>query len=643
METIYKLYNMYFTKCTRAEYNAAVKKTNTQYIVKEENGDISLYLGEKPLISENDYVDADKKKVNFLPDADSQDDFNQEFQSDWNETDQNSLAYIKNKPSFSDGGISISGDISSDNSNIEFNSSDYTTTDLTNIDSYIGQDVTEDTKKYDFYLDGVIDLDDKDVLQKLVNGTWKKVTSTVTTKIASNGKDKYISHTQLNFVPTKLYMYNTSTNAWVASDNTDNKSFIYFVHENNMHKLKISNINYKYLYAYDYGQTDINRINDIINGIGNAATESEFVKYDINMDGVIDSTDLDYVKKFIPSITSDYWSSIYVTRSYIFGQDKYNTPNNTKSQDSNIISTNAVLYYIDSNNTEYNETNKIVLDNETILDVKNLNTSNINAQESITSQSGNIKSLSATNITATSASINEVNTDKLDMPNSDSELADVSIIKVDSTGKAITNLIDLDNDSIPTSFAVKDFVSNFPINQVQSNWNEADEDSPAYIENKPNMEDYTNIGDFNSLVTSVDKAINYSAFTGTAGSPLKIGSELSFDSTATHSALIFGTVIYNIGEVSYSSDFGCVCGIHYREEDNKIICRRIQGMIATSDATSTSSGETFISGPLDIVINLGDNSDGINPKVLSINFKAFVNGAAATSQSVHIYNVLGIG
>ena len=104
MNTIYKLYNMRFTKCTKDEYIAIGEgnySKNTQYIVENPNGQMELYLGDKSLVSENNYTDSDKQKVDFLPNSTTQNDFNKAFQANWNETNTNSPSYIQNKPAFS--------------------------------------------------------------------------------------------------------------------------------------------------------------------------------------------------------------------------------------------------------------------------------------------------------------------------------------------------------------------------------------------------------------------------------------------------------------------------------------------------------------------------------------------------------------
>ena len=213
MNTIYKLYNMRFTKCTKDEYIAIGEgnySKNTQYIVENPNGQMELYLGDKSLVSENNYTDSDKQKVDFLPNSATQNDFNKAFQANWNETNTNSPSYIQNKPAFSSNGIDINGTIQSTERNTIFKSTDYSIEDLTNIDEYMGHSVSQSSPgiKYDFYLDGMIETEDKNILNKLVNGIWKQCKSYSTSYILGHGAYKNRQLTEISYIPTNVYEYN---------------------------------------------------------------------------------------------------------------------------------------------------------------------------------------------------------------------------------------------------------------------------------------------------------------------------------------------------------------------------------------------------------------------------------------------------
>lgn len=654
MNTIYKLYNMRFTKCTKDEYVAIGEgnySKNTQYIVENPNGQMELYLGDKNLVSENNYTNSDKQKVDFLPNKTTQNDFNKAFQANWNETDTNSLSYIQNKPAFSNEGIYIGGSIQSTKNNVIFKASNYSADDLTEIDKYMFSsiDPSKPEAKYDFYLDGVIQPNNKDILEKLINGTWKQVRTNVTSSISGSGVYKRNAQTRVAYVPTNTYEYDEATNSWVQKPNTNNTECVLYLYNYYLQDRLLRQVCYKYVYAHDYNITDINRIQNIIDNIGDKPTQDDYLKYDLNMDGIIDEIDKSLVEKLIPSIVgiNDYWEKAYITRTIAFGfQSLYNQPYYMKYIDSGILSTALVVRYVKKGETSYKAFNGQVGEkNRQILDVRNLNIQNINAIELIKSPKGQITNIEATSVSAKSVNTTDVNATSIDssklvLPNKSNTKQ--SINKIDSTANDINKLTASDNDSIPTSFAIKDFVSKSSVVQVNSDWNETNENSKAFIKNKPDLDIYVKQDqltpvstDLFALKDKVDSSLDFTIFpNGPEADLLKVNDVISIDSYKARTVLVSGLIGFEL--------FTCVCGVQnaYSPKNGELRQIIISGNAITTDATLDVDGSS-IEPPSKYYNALFDLRLDPTGKVIGIFSKVFENGNAV-DVNFEITNITGL-
>lgn len=654
MNTIYKLYNMRFTKCTKDEYVAIGEgnySKNTQYIVENPNGQMELFLGDKSLVSENNYTDIDKQKVDFLPNSTTQNDFNKAFQANWNETDTNSLSYIQNKPAFSDNGIYIQGPIQSVKSDVEFNADNYTTGDLTEIDKYMGSTISTSSPgtKYDFYLDCTIQPNDKVILEKLVNGTWKQVKTSVTSGTAGHAAYKYNTYTNVIYVPTNIYEYNSSTNSWSQKPNLDNIEFTLYKYDCYLQDRSSRQTCNRYVYAHDYNAADLNRIQNIIDNIGDEPTQDDYLKYDLNVDGEIDEIDKSLVEKLIPSIvgTNEYWEKACMSRTIGFGfQSIYNQLNYTKSIDSGILSTDLVIRYIKHGENTYQvfsgQSGEI---NRQILDIKNLNISNINALELIKSPKGQITNIEATSVSAKSVNVTDVSatsvdSSKLVLPNKSNTKQ--SINKIDSTANDINKLTASDNNSIPTSLAIKDFVSKSSVVQVNSDWNETDENSKAFIKNKPDLDAYVKQDqltpvstDLFALKDKINSSLDFKIFPNSPEADLlKVNDIVSIDSYKARTVLVSGLIGFEL--------FTCVCGVQnaYSPMNDQLREIIISGNAVTTNALLNETGNT-IEPPSKYYNALFDVRLDPTKKVIGIFSKVFENGNAV-DVNFEITNITGL-
>lgn len=654
MNTIYKLYNMRFTKCTKDEYIAIGEgnySKNTQYIVENPNGQMELYLGDKSLVSENNYTDSDKQKVDFLPNSTTQNDFNKAFQANWNETNTNSLAYIQNKPAFSDKAIYISGPIQSSRNNVTFNASDYSTDDLTEIDKYMfsGIDPSKPEAKYDFYLDGVIQPNDKDVLKKLIDGTWKQVRTNVVSNIRCNGAYKQNIQTQVRYVPTNIYTYDEATNSWIQKPNVNNIEFVLFQYIYYLQDRILRQVCYKYVYAHEYNIADINRIQNIIDKIGDNPTLDDYLKYDLNMDGIIDEIDKSLVEKLIPSITgiNDYWEKAYITRTIGFGfQSIYNQIYYMKSLDSGILSTDVIIRYAKQGETSYKVfSGQVGERNRQILDIRNLNIQNVNALEAIKTPKGQITNIEATSVSAKSVNVTDVsatsvNSSKLVLPNKSNTKQIIN--KIDSTANDINKLTASDNNSIPTSFAIKDFVSKSSVVQVNPDWNETDENSKAFIKNKPDLDAYVKQDQLTPVSTDlfvlkdkISSSLDFKIFpNGPEADLLKVNDVISINSYKSRTVLVSGLIGFEL--------FTCVCGVQnaYSPMNGQLREIIISGNAVTTNALLDETGNT-IEPPSKYYNALFDLHLDSTGKVLGIFSKVFENGTAVNI-NFEITNITGL-
>lgn len=651
MNTIYKLYNMRFTKCTKDEYIAIGEgnySKNTQYIVENPNGQMELFLGDKSLVSENNYTDIDKQKVDFLPNSTTQNDFNKAFQANWNETNTNSPSYIQNKPAFSSNGIDINGTIQSTERNTVFKSTDYSAEDLTNIDEYIGHSVSQSSPgiKYDFYLDGMVETEDKNILNKLVNGTWKQCKAYSTSYILGHGAYKTRQLTEISYIPTNVYEYNSATNSWDLKLNSNDTEFKEYRFDRFLQKSSIRNMNYKYAHAYEYNAADLNRIQNIIDNIGDKPTQDDYLKYDLNMDGLIDEIDKSLVEKFIPSITGldTYWEDVIISRSYIFGS--------LTNSSNSIIYTTASLQYKQHGVSQYKTFSGDIGNNKykQILTVTDLNVPNINAIDVIKSPKGQITNIEATSVSAKSVNVTDVSatsvdSSKLVLPNKSNTKQ--SINKIDSTANDINKLTASDNDSIPTSFAIKDFVSKSSVVQVNSDWNETDENSKAFIKNKPDLDAYVKQDQLTSVATDLfvlkDKINSSLDFTlypiGSEGKPLEVGDEINLvmDSFKMRTVLVSGS----IGPTRPFTAIGII-GDLYDTINGGSYGTAIRGNVVYTDV-SFNEGDATIIPPSkfnNIIFEICLNTVG---KVTGIFSKKFENGVATNDGlGLSIYKITGL-
>ena len=652
MNTIYKLYNMRFTKCTKDEYIAIGEgnySKNTQYIVENPNGQMELYLGDKSLVSENNYTDSDKQKVDFLPNSTTQNDFNKAFQANWNETNTNSPSYIQNKPAFSSNGIDINGTIQSTERNTIFKSTDYSIEDLTSIDEYMGHSVSQSSPgiKYDFYLDGMIETEDKNILNKLVNGIWKQCKAYSTSYILGHGAYKNRQLTEISYIPTNVYEYNPATNNWDSKLNSNNTEFKVYRFDRYLQKSSMYNVNFKYAHAYEYNAADLNRIQNIIDNIGDKPTQDDYLKYDLNMDGLIDEIDKSLVEKFIPSITGldTYWEDVIISRSYIFGSL---TNNNYNS----IIYTTASLQYKQHGVPQYKTFSGDIGNNKykQILTVTDLNVPNINALEAIKSPKGQITNIEATSVSAKSVNVTDVsatsvNLSKLVLPNKLNTKQ--SINKIDSTANDINKLTASDNNSIPTSFAIKDFVSKSSVVQVNSDWNETDENSKAFIKNKPDLDAYVKQDQFTPVSTDlfalkekINSSLDFTLYPiGSEGKPLEVGDKINlvWDSFKMRTVLVSGSI-------GAYDPFTTICDISdlYDAINGGSYGTVIRGNVVYTDVSFNKSDATIIppSKFNNIIFEICLNTVG---KVTGIFSKEFENGVATNDGlGLSIYKITGL-
>ena len=654
MNTIYKLYNMRFTKCTKDEYVAIGEgnySKNTQYIVENPDGQMELYLGDKNLVSENNYTNSDKQKVDFLPNKTTQNDFNKAFQANWNETDTNSTSYIQNKPAFSNNGIYIQGPIQSIKTNVEFEADNYTTSDLTEIDKYMGSAISTSSPgaKYDFYLDCIIQPNDKVILEKLVNGTWKKVKTNVISGTTGHATYKYNTYTNVVYVPTNIYEYDSSTNDWSQKPNLNNIEFILYRYNCYLQDRSLRQVCSKYVYAHDYNIADLNRIQNIIDGIGDKPTQDDYLKYDLNIDGQIDEIDKSLVEKLIPSVAgiNEYWEKAYAMRTNAFGfQSIYNQIYYMKSIDSGILSTALTIWYTKQGETSYKVfSGQVGERSRQILDVRNLNIQNVNALEAIKSPKGQITNIEATSVSAKSVNVTNVSTTSIDssklvLPNKSN--IKQSINKIDSTANDINKLTASDNDSIPTSFAIKDFVSKSSVVQVNSDWNETDENSKAFIKNKPDLDAYVKQDqltpvstDLFTLKDKINSSLDFKIFpNGPEADLLKVNDVISIDSYKARTVLVSGLIGFEL--------FTCVCGVQnaYSPMNGRLREIIISGNAVTTNAISDVDNSS-IEPPTKYYNALFDvrlNSAG---KVIGIFSKVFENGNAV-DVNFEITNITGL-
>lgn len=647
MNTIYKLYNMRFTKCTKDEYVAIGEgnySKNTQYIVENPNGQMELYLGDKNLVSENNYTDSDKQKVDFLPNSTTQNDFNKAFQANWNETNTNSPSYIQNKPAFSSNGIDINGTIQSTERNTIFKSTDYSIDDLTNIDEYMGHSVSQSSPgiKYDFYLDGMIETEDKNILNKLVNGIWKQCKSSSTSYILGHGAYKNRQLTEISYIPTNVYEYNPATNNWDSKLNSNNTEFKVYRFDRYLQKSSMYNVNFKYAHAYEYNAADLNRIQNIIDNIGDKPTQDDYLKYDLNMDGLIDEIDKSLVEKFIPSITGldTYWEDVIISRSYIFGSLANNNYNS-------IVYTTASLQYKQHGVSQYKTFSGDIGNNKykQILTVTDLNVPNINAIDVIKSPKGQITNIEATSVSAKSVNVTDVSatsvdSSKLVLPNKSNTKQIIN--KIDSTANDINKLTASDNNSIPTSFAIKDFVSKSSVVQVNSDWNETDENSKAFIKNKPDLDAYVKQDQLTPVTTDlfvlkdkINSSLDFKIFpNGPEADLLKVNDVISIDSYKSRTVLVSGLIGFEL--------FTCVCGVQnaYSPMNGQLREIIISGNAVTTNALLDETGNTIEppSKYYNALFNLHLDSTG---KVLGIFSKVFENGTAVNI-NFEITNITGL-
>lgn len=246
METVYKLYNMLFTKCTRAEYNSiSTYNEKTQYIVTETDGKISLYLGTRPLVSESsaEFTPAEKTKL-----AGIQAGAEVNVQADWNVTDSSSDAYIKNKPNVVK--LNSSGSIVLDagdkyietRKNTTFPSQvkngstwedNYTITDHNLLANYINTGATpqawiNNKYKYDFFQTNLYNEENLTILDNLISKKWISCISQTRSFLLAGGDYEgrnLCTQTAIRVIPSTVYsitgeQVSSSENTYVATAHT---------------------------------------------------------------------------------------------------------------------------------------------------------------------------------------------------------------------------------------------------------------------------------------------------------------------------------------------------------------------------------------------------------------------------------------
>ena len=372
------------------------------------------------------------------------------------------------------------------------------------------------------------------------------------------------------------------------------------------------------------------------------------------MDGIIDEIDKSLVEKLIPSITgiNDYWEKAYITRTIGFGfQSVYNQIYYMKSLDSGILSTDVIIWYAKQGETSYKVfSGQVGERNRQILDIRNLNIQNVNALEAIKSPKGQITNIEATSVSAKSVNVTDVsatsvNSSKLVLPNKSN--AKQSINKIDSTANDINKLTASDNDSIPTSFAIKDFVSKSSVVQVNSDWNETDENSKAFIKNKPDLDAYVKQDqltpvstDLFDLKEKINSSLDFTLYPiGSEGKSLEVGDEINLfmNSFKMRTVLVSGS----IGPTRPFTAIGII-GDLYDTINGGSYGTAIRGNVVYTDVSLNEGNATIIppSKFNNIIFEICLNTVG---KVTGIFSKEFENGVATNDGlGLNIYKITGL-